>query len=52
MEMQKFTSNFKNYVNYYTDDSVNFLNNFNEPIDLLYLDSFDGHNKIKHLSIN
>ena len=44
---KKFTSNFKNYVNYYTDDSVNFLYNFNETIDLLYLDSFDGHNKDK-----
>ena len=44
---KKFTSNFKNYVNYYTDDSVNFLNNFNETIDLLYLDSYDGHNKVK-----
>ena len=44
---KKFTSNFKNYVNYYTDDSVNFLNNFNETIDLLYLDSFDGHDKDK-----
>ena len=42
---KKFTSNFRNYVNYYIDDSVNFLINFNETIDLLYLDSFDGHNK-------
>lgn len=44
---KKFTSNFKNFINYYTDDSVNFLNNFNETIDLLYLDSFDGHDKDK-----
>lgn len=44
---KKFTSNFKNFVNYYIDDSVNFLNNFNEAIDLLYLDSFDGHDKDK-----
>tara|TARA_Y100000768_G_scaffold369284_1_gene334028 strand:- start:2597 stop:3163 length:567 start_codon:yes stop_codon:yes gene_type:complete len=42
---KKFTSNFRNYVNYYIDDSVNFLINFKETIDLLYLDSFDGHNK-------
>ena len=44
---KKFTSNFKSYVNYYTDDSVNFLNNFNKTIDLLYLDCFDGHDKDK-----
>ena len=44
---KKFTSNFKNFVNYYIDDSVNFLNNFNKTIDLLYLDSFDGHDKDK-----
>lgn len=29
------------YVKYYLDDSVNFLNNLNDKIDLLFLDSFD-----------
>jgi hypothetical protein len=29
------------YVSYTLDDSINFLNNFNSKIDLLYLDSFD-----------
>ena len=42
-----FTKNFDKYINFYIEDSVNFLNNFNEKIDLLYLDSFDGHDKDK-----
>lgn len=42
---KKFTKNFKKYINYYIKDSVSFLKNFNQRIDLLYLDSFDGHDK-------
>ena len=42
-----FTSHLSNYINFYIDDSVNFLNNFKEKIDFLYLDSFDGHDPIK-----
>ncbi len=44
---KKFTYNFKDFINYYTDDSINFLENFNETIEFLYLDSFDGHDKKK-----
>tara|TARA_Y100000768_G_scaffold385983_1_gene373327 strand:+ start:3669 stop:4235 length:567 start_codon:yes stop_codon:yes gene_type:complete len=40
---KKFTKSFKNYINFYVNDSVSFLKDFNEKIDLLYLDSFDGH---------
>lgn len=29
------------YVNYFLDDSINFLKNFDKKIDLLFLDSFD-----------
>lgn len=42
-----FTSEFKDFIDFYIDDSVNFLKNFNQKIDLLYLDSFDGHDPIK-----
>ena len=38
-----FTKKFKKNVNFYVNDSVNFLKNFPKTIDLLYLDSFDGH---------
>ena len=40
---KSFTSHLSKFVNFYIDDSVNFLKNFQEKIDLLYLDSFDGH---------
>ena len=40
---KKFTKSFKNYINFYVNDSIRFLKDFNEKIDLLYLDSFDGH---------
>ena len=30
-------------MKFYIDDSINFLRNFKSKIDLLYLDSFDGH---------
>lgn len=40
---KKFTKEFSKYVKFYIDDSVNFLKNINFKIDLLYLDSLDGH---------
>ncbi len=43
---KKFTSKFNQYINYYVSDSVSFLRSFNEKIDLLYLDSYDGHDPI------
>ena len=42
-----FTSEFKEFINFYINDSVNFLENFNQKIDFLYLDSYDGHDPIK-----
>ena len=39
-----FTKEFTDYVKFYVEDSVLFLKSFNQKIDLLYLDSFDGHN--------
>jgi len=44
---QKFTSKFSKYINFYIDDSINFLKQFREKIDFLYLDSYDGHDPIK-----
>ena len=38
----KFTSKNKNFINFYVDDSLNFLSNFTKTIDFLYLDSLDG----------
>ena len=38
-----FTKKFHKNISFYTQDSVLFLKNFNKQIDLLYLDSFDGH---------
>ncbi len=38
-----FTKKYSNNVNFYIKDSVVFLQEFNKKIDLLYLDSFDGH---------
>ena len=43
---RKFTSNFSNYIKFYIQDSLIFLREFSEPIDLLYLDSLDGHDPI------
>lgn len=37
------TEEYKNYVDYIVDDSVNFLKNFKQKIDFLYLDSVDSH---------
>ena len=42
-----FTSEFKEFINFYINDSVNFLENFNQKIDFLYLDLYDGHDPIK-----
>ena len=39
-----FTKEYIKSVNFYTKDSVVFLREFKKTIDLLYLDSFDGHN--------
>ena len=44
---KKFTSKFSDYISYNIDDSVNFLERFKNDIDLLYLDSLDGHNPVK-----
>jgi len=43
---RKFTSSFSDYITFYIQDSLIFLREFNEPIDLLYLDSLDGHDPI------
>ena len=41
-----FTKKFKKNIQYYVDDSINFLKSFSQKIDLLYLDSLDGHDPI------
>ena len=43
---KKFTKNYSNYISYYVQNSIDFLRNFNDRIDLLYLDSLDGHDPI------
>jgi hypothetical protein len=43
---KKFTSTFSDHIRFYIKDSLVFLKEFNNPIDLLYLDSLDGHNPI------
>ena len=43
---KKFTSDFSEYIKFYVKDSLIFLKEFNHPIDLLYLDSLDGHDPI------
>jgi hypothetical protein len=40
---KSFTKKFSKNTFFYINDSVDFLTNFNKKIDLLYLDSFDGH---------
>ena len=42
---KKFVKNNKKYVNFILDNSLNFLKNFHENIDFLYLDSLDGQFK-------
>ena len=43
---KKFTKKFINHIEYNVDDSVNFLYKFKKKIDLLYLDSLDGHSPV------
>jgi hypothetical protein len=43
---RKFTSSFSDYITFYIQDSLIFLREFSVPIDLLYLDSLDGHDPI------
>ena len=43
---RNFTRNFSEYIKFYVQDSLIFLKEFNAQIDLLYLDSLDGHNPI------
>ena len=38
-----FTKKYKNNTSFYIQDSIIFLKEFTKKIDLLYLDSFDGH---------
>ena len=38
-----FTSDFSEYIEFYREDSLIFLQEFQHQIDLLYLDSLDGH---------
>ena len=40
---KSFTKKYIDNVNFYTKDSIIFLKEFHRQIDLLYLDSFDGH---------
>ncbi len=42
-----FTKRFAKNIKFYVDDSVTFLQNFSKKIDLLYLDSLDGHNPVE-----
>ena len=44
---KKFTKKFEDFVQFHIGDSVKFLTNINIKIDLLYLDSFDGHDAVK-----
>ena len=43
---KNFTKKFSKNITFYIDDSVNFLKNYNNRIDLLYLDSLDGHDPV------
>jgi hypothetical protein len=38
---KEFTKGLESNIEYITDDSLHFLANFHQPIDLLYLDSYD-----------
>ena len=40
------THDYKKYISYHTQDSVQFLSEFDQHIDLLYLDSVDGHHPL------
>ena len=39
---KKFTKQNKEFISFFTEDSLSFLKNFNKNIDFLYLDSLDG----------
>ena len=39
---KKFSKSNKDFITFVTDDSLNFLSEFNKSIDFLYLDSLDG----------
>ena len=41
-----FTKKYSKFITFYLDDSISFLKKFCIPIDLLYLDSYDGHDPI------
>lgn len=43
---KKFTSDYSEYIEFYIQDSLIFLKTFKYSIDLLYLDSLDGHDPI------
>ena len=38
-----FTKDYSSFTSFYIDDSINFLKSFPKKIDLLYLNSLDGH---------
>ena len=42
---KKFTKSNNAFINFFVDDSLNFLSNFKKHIDFLYLDSLDGQFK-------
>ena len=42
---KKFTKSNIDFINFFVDDSLNFLENFEKKIDFLYLDSLDGQFK-------
>ena len=41
-QVLKFSKSNKDFITFVTDDSLNFLSEFNKGIDFLYLDSLDG----------
>ena len=43
---KKFTSGYSKYIEFYIKDSLEFLREFKYSIDLLYLDSLDGHDPV------
>ena len=47
---KRLSKKFNNVITFIKDDSLNFLKNFNQKIDFLYLDSLDGQdpNASKH----
>ena len=43
---KKFTIDYSDHIEFYINDSLDFLKEFKCSIDLLYLDSLDGHDPI------